>query len=159
MTPYDAERHAAADDLARSLVRLSTARKQEIGGHLAATLGVEAGPPGPDGGVDGALRTVDGRLAHVSVKLTRGPLDVNHAKITYADVLWHRAAVSVMVSGGGYKSTFERWWAKAPHLDSVPVHHLTLFDVLARTAAFEAARAALPLLDDLAAIDWAAFRA
>ena len=153
-----AEALNVAHHLALGVVSLSTGRKQELGQRIAEALGFEPGPRGPDGGVDGALRTEDGRLAHFSSKLSAGTLDVNQAKLLYADILWHRASVSVIVAGAGYKGTFTAWLREAPYLDDVPVHALTLVDVLARTESFEAARADLPLLERLAEIDWASFR-
>lgn len=148
-----------AHHLALGLVALSTDRKQEVGGRIAGAVGFEAGPRGADGGVDGALRTEAGVLAHFSSKLSAHPLDVNEAKVLYADVLWHRAAVSVIVAGAGFKGTFRGWLREAPHLDGVAMHLLTLTDVLARTEAYDVARADLPLLERLAEIDWASFRA
>ena len=84
---------------------------------------------------------------------------MDQAKLLYADVKQHGASVSVMVSGTGYKRTFTRWLERAPGLEDVRVHLLTLADVLTRSDAFGRAVADLPLLEALVSVDWKAFRA
>lgn len=147
-----------AYNLALGIVNTSPQRKQELGRAFAKVLGFYPGPPGPDGGIDGVLFREDGRLLHFQSKLSQSELDVDHAKLLYADIMYHRAVISIMLAGIGYKETFRKRLFGHPHLEQVNVHLLTLVDVLAKTDTYYSAVQELPTLKLLEEIDWRQFK-
>lgn len=147
-----------AYNLALGIVNISPKRKQELGRAFAEVLGFHPGPLGPDGGIDGVLFREDGRLIHFQSKLSRSELDVDRAKQLYADIMYHRAAIGIMLAGIGYKETFTKRLFGHPHLEEVKIHLLTLVDVLAKTDAYHLAMQDLPQLGLLEEIDWKQFR-
>lgn len=147
-----------ADNLALGIVDVSPKRKQEIGRAFARILGFQPGPLGADGGIDGVLFREDGCLVHFQCKLSQSELDVEQAKLLYADIMYHRAAISIMLAGRGYKETFMERLFGHPHLERVSIHLLTLVDVLAKTELYDAAVRELPQLGLFEEIDWKQFR-
>lgn len=114
------------------IVNTSSRRKQELGQKFAQVLGFNPGPVGKDGGIDGVLFREDGGLVYFQSK-RRYPLNVDHAKLLYSDIMYHRAEVSVILSGVGYKETFEQRLFGHPYLNPDMVHLLTLVDLFAKT--------------------------
>lgn len=147
-----------AYNLALGILETTPQRKQELGRMLSKLLGFHPGPLGPDGGIDGVLFDESDRLVYFQCKLSHLALDTNHAKLLYADILYHRATIAVMLAGKGYKDTFGQRLFGHPHLENVNIHLLTLVDVLAQTDKFQAAVKGLPQLENLSEIDWKQFR-
>lgn len=147
-----------AYNLALGIVSISSKRKQEIGRAFAQVLGFHPGPLGPDGGMDGVIFREDGCLVHFQSKLSQKELDVEHAKLLYADIMYHRAVISIMLAGMGYKETFNKRLFGHPYLEQVSIHLLTLVDVLAKTDTYYFAVQDLPKLSLLEEIDWKRFR-
>ncbi len=146
-----------AYNLALGIIRTSSKRKQEIGRTFAELLGFRPGPCGSDGGIDGVTGE-NNRLVYFQSKLSESELNVDHAKLLYADLMYHRAAVGVMLAGKGYKKTFSKRLFKHPHIEEVKIHLLTLVDVLAKTDEFYAAVQDIPKLNSFEKIDWKQFR-
>lgn len=147
-----------AYNLALGIVNISPQRKQELGRDFAQILGFHPGPPGKDGGIDGVLYREDSSLIYFQSKLSQSELDVNHAKLFYADIMYHRAVICIMLSGVGYKPTFRKRLFGHPHLENITIHLLTLFDVLAKTDKYDTAVKDLPQLTESDKIDWKQFR-
>lgn len=147
-----------AYNLALGIVNTSPQRKQELGRAFAEVLGFKPGPLGSDGGIDGVLYREDGGLIHFQSKLSQLELDVEHAKLLYADIMYHRAVCSIMLAGIGYKETFRKRLFKHPYLEQVSIHLLTLVDVLAKTDTYYLSVQELPKLTLLEQIDWRQFR-
>jgi hypothetical protein len=147
-----------AYNLALGIVGTSSKRKQEIGRAFAEILGFHPGPPGADGGIDGVLFREDNRLIYFQSKLSQSELNVDHAKLLYADIMYHKAVVGIMLAGKGYKKTFSERLFKHPHIEQVNIHLLTLVDVLAKTDKFYSAVQDLPKLRLFEKIDWKQFR-
>jgi hypothetical protein len=147
-----------AYNLALGIVNISQKRKQELGRTFAEFLGFHPGPLGADGGIDGVLFRSDGRIIHFQSKLSKSELDVEQAKLLYADIMYHRAVISIMLAGIGYKETFKQRLFAHPHIESVNIHLLTLVDVLAKTDAYHLAVEELPTLKLIGEIDWKQFR-
>lgn len=147
-----------AYNLALGIVNTSSKRKQEIGRTFAQVLGFHPGPLGPDGGIDGVLFRKDGCLVHFQSKLSQSELNVDHAKLLYADIMYHRAVISITLAGIGYKETFSKRLFGHPYIEQVSIHLLTLVDVLARTDIYNSAVQDLPKLRLLEEIDWKQFR-
>jgi hypothetical protein len=144
--------------LALGITRTSSKRKQEIGRAFAEVLGFTPGPLGADGGMDGVIFDQDSRLIYFQCKLSESELNVDHAKLLYADLMYHRAVVGVMLAGKGYKETFSKRLFSHPHIEEIKIHLLTLVDVLAQTDEFYAAVQDLPKLSSFEKIDWRQFR-
>lgn len=147
-----------AYNLALGITRISSKRKQEIGRTFANILGFHPGPLGSDGGIDGVIFSEDDRLVYFQSKLSGSELNVDHAKLLYADLMYHRAVIGVMLAGKGYKKTFSKRLFGHPHIEEMKIHLLTLVDVLAKTDAFYAAIRDLPKLGSFENIDWKQFR-
>ncbi len=147
-----------AYNLALGIVQTSTKRKQEIGQTLAKLLEFQPGPLGADGGIDGVIFNQDGELIHFQSKLSQSKLNVDHAKLLYADIMYHHAVISVVLAGIGYKKTFKERLFAHPYLEKVKIHLLTLVDVLAKTDNYYSALEDLPKLRLFQEIDWKQFR-
>ena len=150
--------------LVDAVVGASTQRKQTLGRALAAHIGFEPGPLGPDGDIDGVVLTEGGARVHFQSKLSGTRVGAPHAAEYYAALMRHRATASVYLAGVGYTGGETRGFARRfwqhPHLDTLRghVHLLTLRDVLMQTEAYQTALADLPTLGRLVEIDWAQFR-
>lgn len=147
-----------AYNIALGIIRTSSRRKQEIGRNFAQILGFNPGPRGPDGGIDGVMFDENNRLVYFQSKLSHSELNVDHAKLLYADIMYHHAVVCIMLAGKGYKETFTKRLFKHPHIEEVNIHLLTLFDVLAKTDDFHKAVQDIPKLSLIEKIDWRQFR-
>lgn len=147
-----------AYNLALGIIRTSSKRKQEIGRTFAQLLGFRPGPLGRDGGIDGVIYDENKRLVYFQSKLSKSELNVDHAKLLYADLMYHRAVVGVMLAGKGYKKTFSKRLFDHPHIEAVKIHLLTLVDVLAKSDEFYAAVQDIPKLKSFEEIDWNQFR-
>lgn len=150
--------------LVAAVTGASTQRKQELGRALAAHIGFEPGPLGPDGDIDGVVLTDRGDRVHFQSKLSGKRLGARHAAEYYAALMRHRATASVYLAGVGYtggaaRGFAHRFW-QHPHLDDLRghVHLLTLNDVLVASDAYHAALGDLPTLGRLEEIDWRSFR-
>jgi hypothetical protein len=137
--------------LLAGILQADNATKQQLGRRFAQHLGLQPGPGGPDDGIDGSA-DIGGRLIHFQCKLRGTELDRDDARAYYSDLQFHRAAISVMLAGKGYKETFRERLFGHPHLEIVRIHLLALEDLFLETPAYQAARADLPLMVDLAQI-------
>lgn len=146
-----------AYNLALGIVRTSSKRKQELGRTFARILGFHPGPLGKDGGIDGVIRE-DGRLFYFQSKLSQSELTVDHAKILYADMMYHRAEISVMLSGVGYKKTFKDRLFGHPYLKPESIHLLSLIDILSKTDSYQLAIQDIPKLKLIEEINWKQFK-
>ncbi|GCL35214.1 hypothetical protein SR1949_03060 [Sphaerospermopsis reniformis] len=146
-----------AYNLALGIVRTSSKRKQELGRTFARILGFHPGPLGKDGGIDGVIRE-DGRLFYFQSKLSQSELTVDHAKILYADMMYHRAEISVMLSGVGYKKTFKDRLFGHPYLKPESIHLLSLVDILSKTDSYQLAIQYIPKLKLVEEINWKQFK-
>jgi hypothetical protein len=141
--------HMQIRALVLGITRAHTATKGELGQRFARHLGLEPGPPGSDGGVDGRGVLPDGREMHFQCKLWSGPLDTDEARKYYSDLKFHQFQVSVMLAGVGYKETFTERLFGHPDIDGIRIHLLTLADLFGETEAYQAALQDLPALAGL----------
>ncbi|MEA5617850.1 restriction endonuclease [Cronbergia sp. UHCC 0137] len=147
-----------AYNLALGIVRTSSKTKQELGRTFARILGFHPGPLGKDGGIDGVIIPEDGRLVYFQSKLSQLELTVDHAKILYADIMYHKAEISVMLSGVGYKKTFKDRLFGHPYINPGSIHLLTLVDILAKTDSYDLAVQDIPKLKLIEEINWKQFK-
>jgi hypothetical protein len=138
--------------LTLGLVQAHTATKKELGQRFARFLGLEPGPPGSDGGVDGKGILPDGRKLHFQCKLESEALDVDEARKYYSDLKFHGFQVSVMLAGVGFKDTFRERLFGHPDVDQIRIHLLTLADLFGESPEYHAALQGLPGLAGLPAL-------
>jgi hypothetical protein len=116
------------------IVSADNATKQTLGQRFAKHLGMTPGPAGPDDGIDG-ITVHEGRTVHFQCKLRSTPLDKDDARAYYSDLMYHAAAVSIMLAGVGYKDTFRERLFGHPDIGKVRIHLLTLQDLFEETTA------------------------
>lgn len=117
------------------ILQSSNAGKQIFGQRIAAHLGLTPGPRGKDDGIDGIL-VKDNFVTHFQSKLRSVALDVDDAKNYYSDIIFHRANVSVILSGVGFKDTFRLRLFGHEGIENVQIHLLELADIFENTDAF-----------------------
>lgn len=127
------------------ILQSSNAGKQILGQRIAAHLGLTPGPRGKDDGIDGIIVNGD-FVMHFQSKLRNVPLDVDEAKNYYSDIIFHRANVSIILSGVGFKDTFRTRLFGHEGIEKVRVHLLELADIFENTVAFLNACKDLPEL-------------
>lgn len=130
--------------------------KQDLGRRFAVRLGLNPGPPGADGGIDGEGFCQE-RKIYFQSKLSREPLGANIADIFYAQLDTHRADVGILLSGVGYTSGFQPRFKTHSDCDRFIIHLLKLEDIFVETPTFAAAVTDLPPLRELAAGEWKEF--
>lgn len=130
------------------ILQSSNAGKQILGQRIAAHLGLNPGPRGKDDGIDGILVNGD-FVIHFQSKLRSAPLDVDDAKNYYSDIIFHKANVSIILSGVGFKETFKTRLFGHQSIENVRIHLLELADIFENTAAFVDACNDLPGLRSL----------
>ncbi|KNH12769.1 hypothetical protein [Vibrio cyclitrophicus] len=129
----------------QSLLQSSNAGKQILGQRIAAYLGFTPGPRGADDGIDGFI--VDGtRRIHFQSKLRSVPLDREDARSYYSDIIYHKANVSVIMSGVGFKENFRTRLFGHQGIEHTKIHLLELSDVLEKNDVFKKACLDLPSL-------------
>ncbi len=125
--------------------------KQRLGQKFAECLQLTPGPLGPDDGVDGSTY-FEGKKIHFQSKLSKKPLDRDEARKYYSDINYHKADVSIILSGNGYKETFIERLYGHKDIELIIIHLLTLQDLFEKTEVFQNALKSLPTLEKLEVI-------
>lgn len=128
-----------------AILQLSNQKKQIVGQRIAYRLGLNPGPRGSDDGVDGFLLE-GGQLIHFQSKLKKDKLDREDARSYASDIIYHRAKISIILSGRGFKSTFIQRLFGHEYLQNVDVHLLELKDIFEENENFIRACSVLPEL-------------
>lgn len=131
--------------IVNALLQCSNAGKQILGQRIASFLGLTPGPRGSDDGIDGFL-IYQGRTIHFQSKLRSSPLDREDARSYFSDIIFHKAKVSILLSGVGYKETFHERLFGHEGINDVSVYLLKLEDVIEQTDEFKRACNELPSL-------------
>ena len=135
----------AINFIVSSILQNSNAGKQKLGQRIAHHFGLTPGPRGSDDGIDGAA-TINDQKLHFQCKLKNTKLDREDARSYFSDIVYHKADISIMLSGIGYKETFlERLYGHTP-IDSVAIHLLELKDLFEKNEIFLRACSVLPNL-------------
>lgn len=129
----------------QSILQSSNAGKQILGQRIAAYLGFIPGPRGDDDGIDGFI-THDNNRIHFQSKLRSVPLDREDARSYYSDIIYHRANISVIISGVGFKDTFRKRLYGHEGIENVKIHLLEVSDLFEKNNAFNNACLDLPSL-------------
>lgn len=130
------------------MLQSSNAGKQIIGQRIAAHLGFTPGPRGRDDGIDGFV-IKDGARIHFQSKLRSVLLDTDDARSYYSDIIFHKANISIILSGVGFKNTFRNRLYGHDHIEQISIHLLELNDILENNGVFRKACEDLPALRHL----------
>lgn len=130
------------------ILQSSNTGKQILGQRVAAHLGLTPGPRGKDDGIDG-ICVNNGIIIHFQSKLRSVRLDVDDAKNYYSDIVFHKASVSIILSGVGFKDTFRSRLFGHEGIEKVKIHLLELNDIFENSDAFVHACNDLPGLQYL----------
>ncbi len=141
------------DALLNGIIYSDNSTKQDLGRRFAAYPGLNPGPAGPDGGVDG-YGELDGRKIYFQSKLHSKPLGLEFADTLYANLNFHQSDTGIMLAGIGYTQEFERRLSKFHDIHKSTIHLLTLQDMFGETPTFEKAVKDLPPLRDLRGGAW-----
>jgi hypothetical protein len=131
-----------------SILQNSNASKQRLGQRFAYCLGLDPGPKGSDDGIDGSL-IKNGAKIHFQSKLRSTPLDREDARSYFSDISFHKADISIILSGVGFKDTFRERLFGHEAIKGVEVHLLELRDIFEDSPEFSKACNSLPELRSL----------
>ncbi|MGI2856471.1 hypothetical protein ACRTDR_20175 [Shewanella algae] len=127
------------------ILQCSNAGKQILGQRFAAYLGLIPGPRGKDDGIDGSLNK-NGVVIHFQSKLRSVTLNTDDARNYYSDIVFHKANVSIILSGVGFKDEFRKRLFGHEGIEAVKIHLLELSDVFEKNRVFINACEDLPSL-------------
>jgi len=133
------------DFIIESILQNSNASKQCLGQRFALHLGLEPGPRGADDGIDGSL-IKDGKMIHFQSKLRSVKLDREDARSYFSDISYHKADISIILSGVGFKNTFKKRLFGHEGIENIDIHLLELKDIFENNEIFIKACSVLPEL-------------
>lgn len=107
--------------IVESILQNSNAGKQRLGQKFALHLGLNPGPRGADDGIDGSLIR-DNKLIHFQSKLRSVKLDREDARSYFSDILYHKADISIILSGVGFKDTFKKRLFGHEGIENIEIH-------------------------------------
>lgn len=131
--------------IVESILQNSNAGKQRLGQRFALHLGLEPGPRGADDGIDGSLLK-NGHMIHFQSKLRSVKLDREDARSYFSDISYHKADISIILSGVGFKDTFKERLFGHDGIENIEIHLLELKDIFEKNENFMKACAVLPEL-------------
>lgn len=134
--------------IVQGILQNSNAGKQRLGQRIAFHLGLKPGPKGSDDGIDGLI-IKGNKIIHFQSKLRSVKLDKDDARACFSDILYHKANVSIILSGVGFKSTFEERLFSRDMLSGVDIYLLELKDLIEQNDKFKQACLVLPELRSL----------
>jgi hypothetical protein len=143
-----------------TIISLDPSTKGELGRRAAAHLGLEPGPIGKDGGIDGS-GYLNGLKIYFQSKLENKPLDADYADNLYAKLVRHQVDIGVVLSANGYTKgfaprlkEFEFIHTNIYGINWFKIHLLNLQDYFTESIAFQEALKDLPPLVDLGIEKW-----
>lgn len=131
--------------IVESILQNTNAGKQRLGQKFALHLGLEPGPRGADDGIDGSLFK-NGKLIHFQSKLRSVKLDREDARSYFSDICYHKADISIILSGLGFKETFKERLFGHEGVNNIEIHLLELKDIFEKNENFIKACNVLPEL-------------
>ena len=131
--------------IVESILQNSNAGKQLLGQKFASYLGLNAGSGGADDGIDGSI-IKDNKLIHFQSKLRSVKLDREDARSYFSDIMYHKADISIILSGIGFKETFRERLLGHDGIDKVDIYLLELKDIFEESEVFIRACTVLPEL-------------
>ncbi len=135
--------------LINGYINSSNDAKQRLGRCFAVELGLEAGPRGSDGGVDGSGYTADGRKIYFQSRLRSKALGKADAIDFYENVVKQRADIGIILSGIGYTKNFQQYKSEYPEIQNTKTHMLSLKDIFEKTSIYLTVLEDLPVQVDL----------
>ncbi len=140
--------HLTSRALIEGFINAESSTKGDLGRSCAKHLGLEPGPRGPDGGIDG-VGFINGQKIYFQSKLRNKNLDAEFADSLYAKLVRHQADIAIVLAGVGYTEGCKSRLKEFPDIDRFKIHFLTLYDYFNETPVFMAAAKDLPPLRDL----------
>jgi len=131
--------------IVESILQNSNAGKQRLGQKFALHLGLNPGPRGADDGIDGSL-TKNSQMIHFQSKLRSVKLNREDARSYFSDILYHKADISIILSGVGFKDTFKERLFGHEGIENIEIHLLELKDIFEQNENFIKACTVLPEL-------------
>ena len=127
---------------------LPNANKQRLGQRFASYLGLNPGPKGADDGIDGSIIKND-KIIHFQSKLRSVKLDREDARSYFSDIAYHKADISIILSGVGFKETFRERLFGHEGIEKIDIHLFELKDIFEKSEKFMEACEVLPKLQYL----------
>jgi len=140
--------HLASRALVDGIINADSKTKGHLGQRCAAHLGLEPGPLGKDGGIDG-VGFINQQKIYFQSKLINRPLNAEFADSLYGNLVRHKANIGIVLTGIGYTSGVSQRLKEFDDIDQFKIHLLTLHDYFNETPAFQTASKDLPPLRDL----------
>lgn len=123
--------------------------KQHLGRCFAVKLGIEPGPLGNDGGIDGIGYLSDGKKIYFQCKLERKNLGKEYAKKFCNKIDEINAQIAVILAGVGFTREFFRVIDQDQRMNNIKFHCLILADIINETDTYKIAQKDLPLVTNL----------
>ncbi|MGC9525400.1 MAG: restriction endonuclease [Limnospira sp.] len=140
--------------LVQGIIESEQAVKQDLGRRFAAHLGLNPGPPGKDGGIDG-YGVLGNKQIYFQCKLYRTALDASFTADFCGNLGIHNADIGIMLSGIGYTAGYlNRLQEFNRNYPNITTHLLKLEDIFSKTDIFKKAQLDLPELRDLSNGAW-----
>jgi hypothetical protein len=140
--------HLASRALVDGIINADSKTKGHLGQRCAAHLGLEPGPLGKDGGIDG-VGLIHQEKIYFQSKLINRPLNAEFADTLYGNLVRHKANIALVLTGVGYTSGVLQRLKEFDDIEQFKIHLLTLHDYFNETATFKSALKDLPPLRDL----------
>jgi len=140
--------HLASRALIEGILNVDNSTKAELGQKCARHLGLNPGPLGGDGGIDGE-GIYNGKRIYFQSKLLKKDINASFADCLYGIITRHQSEIVIILAGIGYSDGFKARLQEFPDIKKFKIHLLTLSDYFNETEEFKAAVKDLPPLQDL----------
>jgi len=138
----------ASRALIEGIINADNSTKAELGQKFARHLGLNPGPLGGDGGIDGE-GLYNGKRIYFQSKLLKKAINASLADDFYGIITRHQSEIIIILAGIGYSDGFKARLQEFPDIKKFKIHLLTLSDYFNETEEFKAAVKDLPPLQDL----------
>jgi len=140
--------HLASRALIEGILNVDNSTKAELGQKCARHLGLNPGPLGGDGGIDGE-GIYNGKRIYFQSKLLKKDINASFSDCLYGIITRHQSEIVIILAGIGYSDGFKARLQEFPDIKKFKIHLLTLSDYFNETEEFKAAVKDLPPLQDL----------
>lgn len=139
--------HLASRALIEGILNADNSTKAELGQKCAIHLGLNPGPLGGDGGIDGE-GLYNGKRIYFQSKLLKKGINASFADCLYGIITRHQSEIAIILAGIGYSDGFKARLQEFHDIKKFKIHLLTLSDYFNETEEFKAAVKDLPPLQN-----------
>jgi hypothetical protein len=139
--------HLASRALIEGILNADNSTKAELGQKCAIHLGLNPGPLGGDGGIDGE-GLYNGKRIYFQSKLLKKGINASFADCLYGIITRHQSEIVIILAGIGYSDGFKARLQEFHDIKKFKIHLLTLSDYFNETEEFKAAVKDLPPLQN-----------